>query len=67
MSIALPQGTHPSPAQLRSFSHRTVVVTTATGSVTGNVLSYTSRSVWLIVDDDDLVVPCEEILDIHAA
>lgn len=47
--------------QLKSLTDQLVTVTTDHGQVTGTVLSCTRLSVWLIADDDDVVVHLDEI------
>jgi len=48
-------------AQLKALVDQLVTVTTGWGDVTGVVLSCTRLSVWLVVDDDDVVVALDHI------
>lgn len=52
-------------AQLKSLVNQLVTVTTADGDVTGVVLSCTRLSVWIVVRDDDIVVPVDHITSVH--
>jgi aspartate/glutamate racemase len=51
--------------QLKSLVDQLVTVTTGQGEVTGVVLSCTRLSVWLVVDDDDVVVALRDITALH--
>lgn len=52
-------------AQLKTLLDQVVTLTTARGEVTGVVLSCTRLSVWLVVDDDDVVVALADITSLH--
>lgn len=51
-------------AHLRSLAECHVTVTTPDGQITGQVLSCSRRSVWLVEADEDFVVNLADILDV---
>jgi hypothetical protein len=53
--------------RLRSLTDTDVTITTHDGEVTGTVLSCTRVSVWLVVDDLDVVVCLDDIVEITGA
>lgn len=53
--------------QLRSLHDAEVTVTTYDGSFTGTVLSCTRLSVWLISDDEDVVLALDEVTSVALA
>jgi hypothetical protein len=53
--------------RLRSLTDTDVTITTHDGGVTGTVLSCTRVSVWLVVDDLDVVVSLDDIVAITGA
>ena len=52
--------------RLRSLHDAEVTITTHDGSFTGTVLSCTRLSVWLISDDEDVVLAIDEISAVSA-
>ena len=42
-----------------------VAVETATGVVCGTLLSCTTRSLWLVAGEDDVVVPMTSVHSVH--
>lgn len=69
MAITGPaHGSLGSPVErLRSLTDTDVTITTHDGEVTGTVLSCTRVSVWLVVDDLDVVVHLDDIVEIAGA
>jgi len=52
-------------AEVRTLMGSEVAVETTTGVVCGTLLSCTSRSLWLVAGEDDLVVPLATVLSVH--
>ena len=52
--------------RLRSLTDTEVTVTTHEGHFTGTVLSCTRLSVWLVCNDDDVVVALDDVVDVVA-
>ncbi|MEQ1788259.1 MAG: hypothetical protein ABL966_14500 [Acidimicrobiales bacterium] len=50
---------------LRPLVGARVAAETAAGAIEGTLLSCTSRSAWIVVDDLDHVVPLPHLLSIH--
>ncbi len=53
-------------AEVRALVGTEVDVETATGVVHGTLLSCTSRSLWLVTGEDDLMVPMTSVHSVHA-
>jgi hypothetical protein len=57
-----------SSQELRHLVGATVTVRTDQGDLHGMLLSCTARSLWLVDDtEDDVVVPIEDVVTVHAA
>jgi len=54
-------------AQLRTHVGDFIAVETEARIWLGTLLSYTARSVWIIDDDRDVVIPVPDIRAVHAA
>ncbi len=65
MKMATAQRTNSPAERLRSLVDVDVTLVTTRGTFRGSILNCTRLSVWLIgADDDDAVIPLDEILDI---
>ncbi len=56
-----------STAALRPLLGASVVVRTASALWRGTLLSCVKGSAWFVVDDQDVVVPLDDLLSVHPA
>ncbi len=53
-------------AEVRTLVGTEVSVETTTGVVHGTLLSCTTRSLWLVAGEDDVMVPMTTVHSVHA-
>jgi len=51
--------------EVKTFVGSEVAVETTTGTVRGTLLSCTTRSLWLVAGEDDVVVPMKIVNSVH--
>lgn len=51
--------------EVKTFVGSEVAVETTTGTVQGRLLSCTSRSLWLVAGEDDVMVPMTIVHSVH--
>ena len=51
--------------EVKTFVGSEVAVETSTGTVQGTLLSCTTRSLWLVAGEDDVMVPMTTVHSVH--